>query len=93
VSFTKIPIFSAHWTSLFTPDTVGLMTRALFAFVFILASAFRHRQGLALENRELSARRAPYLTDQVWNPSTTPNVADETKAKIVDDLTRYALTF
>jgi hypothetical protein len=34
-----------------------------------------------------------YLTDQLWNPSTTPNVAYETKAKIVDDLTPYALTF
>jgi hypothetical protein len=33
LSFAKIPIFSKHWTSLFTPDTVGLMIHALLAFV------------------------------------------------------------
>src|SRR5262245_21664297 len=44
---------SKHWTSLFTPDTVGLMIHALLAFVSILASAFRRRQGVALENLAL----------------------------------------
>jgi hypothetical protein len=48
--FAKISIFSKHWTSLFTPDTVGLMIHALLAFISILASAFRHRQGLAKDN-------------------------------------------
>jgi transposase InsO family protein len=35
------------------------------------------------------ADRADYL----WNPSPRPNVVDETRAKLVDDLARYALTF
>jgi hypothetical protein len=53
LSFGKIRIFSEHWTSLFTPDTVGLMIHALLAFVSIFASTFRHRQGLVLENLAL----------------------------------------
>jgi hypothetical protein len=60
LSFAKIPIFSKHWTSLFTPDTVGLMIHALLAFVSILASAFRHRQGLILENLALRQQLAVY---------------------------------
>jgi hypothetical protein len=34
-----------------------------------------------------------YLTDQQWNPFPRPNIVDETRAKLVDDLTRHALTF
>jgi len=34
-----------------------------------------------------------YMTDQLWNPSLTHNVVDETRAELVDNLTRYALTF
>jgi hypothetical protein len=60
MSFAKIPIFSKHWTSFFTPDTVGLMIHALLAFVSILASAFRHRRGLALENLALRQQLAVY---------------------------------
>jgi putative transposase len=60
LSFAKIPIFSKHWTSLFTPDTVGLMIHALLAFVSIFASAFRHRQVLALENLALRQQLAVY---------------------------------
>jgi hypothetical protein len=41
----------------------------------------------------LSRTWAPHLTDQLWNPSTTPNVVGETRAELVDNLTRYALTF
>ena len=29
----------------------------------------------------------------LWNPSPTHNVVDETRAELVDNLTRYALTF
>jgi putative transposase len=60
LSFAKIPIFSKHWTSIFTLDTVGLMIHALLAFVSILASAFRHRQGLVLENLALRQQLAVY---------------------------------
>jgi hypothetical protein len=52
-SVAKIPDFSKHWASLFTHDTIGLMIHALLAFVSILASAFRRRQGVALENLAL----------------------------------------
>jgi CRP-like cAMP-binding protein len=34
-----------------------------------------------------------YLTDQQWNPFPRPNIVDETRARLVDDLTRHALTF
>jgi Cdc6-like AAA superfamily ATPase len=34
-----------------------------------------------------------HLTDQLWNPSPKPNVADETRSRLVGDLMRYALTF
>jgi putative transposase len=60
LSFAKIQIFSKHWTSFFTLDTVGLMIHALLAVVSILASAFRHRQGLALENLALRQQPAVY---------------------------------
>ncbi|HEU0175050.1 MAG TPA: hypothetical protein VFV58_12395 [Blastocatellia bacterium] len=55
LSFAKIPIFSKHWTSLFTLDTVGLMIHALLAFISILPSGFKHRQGLALQSLESMA--------------------------------------
>jgi hypothetical protein len=58
---TTPPIFSKHWTSLFTPDKIGLMIHALLAFISILASVFRHRQGSALENLALRQQLAVYL--------------------------------
>ncbi len=34
-----------------------------------------------------------HMADQLWNPSPIPNNFDETRAELVEDLARYALTF
>jgi len=33
------------------------------------------------------------MTDRLWNPSMAPNVVGESRTELVDDFTRYALTF
>jgi len=42
----KTPIFSRHWTSLITPDTVGTMIRAVLASISLPASTFKLRPNL-----------------------------------------------
>src|SRR5215813_2786069 len=60
LSLAKTPIFSKHWTSLLTSDTVGLMFHSLLSFISILVSVFTLRRDLALENLALRQQLAVY---------------------------------